>query len=285
MTPPASPAYEYLVARRVLIDALVALEPHIGAVIVIGAQAVYLRTEDRMPHYQPFTTDADLVIDPGLLAETPLLADAMLAAGFKNTREPGIWMRYVKHPGLGGDIAVPVDLIVPSQIAPRAGRRGARLPGGHGKRAARKTRGVEGALVDYDSLLIDALDARDIRRPVVRVAGPCALVVAKAHKLGERLATPTRLIAKDAGDIYRLFEATALAQMAAMTARLLADERSSATTEQALGYLVQLFGTPGSPGVRLAIQALADVADASTVTEMIVGYTRDLVRAASGDYT
>ncbi len=89
MTPPASPAYEYLVARRVLLDALVALKPHIGAVIVIGAQAVYLRTEDRMPHYQPFTTDADLVIDPGLLAETPLLADAMLAAGFKNTREPG----------------------------------------------------------------------------------------------------------------------------------------------------------------------------------------------------
>ena len=98
MTPPTSPAYEYVAARRVLLDALVALEPHIGAVIVIGAQAVYLRTEGRMPHYQPFTTDADLVINPGLLAEAPLLGDAMLAAGFDSTREPGIWIRRLGHP-------------------------------------------------------------------------------------------------------------------------------------------------------------------------------------------
>ena len=88
MTQPTPPAYQYVAARCVLLDALIALEPHLEAVIVIGAQAVYLRTEDRMPHYQPFTTDADLVIDPGLLAETPLLGDAMLAAGFKGTREP-----------------------------------------------------------------------------------------------------------------------------------------------------------------------------------------------------
>ena len=266
MTRPASPAYEYVAARRVLLDALVALEPHIDAVIVIGAQAVYLRTQDRMPHYQPFTTDADLVIDPGQLADTPLLGDAMLAAGFTSTREPGIWMRHTKHPGFDDDITLPVDLIVPSQIAPRAGRRGARLPGGHGNRAARKTRGVEGALVDHDPLLIEALDARDQRRLIVNVAGAAALVIAKAHKLGERLATPSRLVAKDAGDLYRLFEATAVPRMAA-------------TTEEALDYLLQLFGTPRSPGIELATQALADVADASTVTSMVVGYVRDLAEA------
>ena len=102
-----------------------------------------------MPQYQPLTTDADLVIDPGLLAESPLLGDAMLAGDFNNTREPGIWIRRAKHPSFDDDIAIPVDLIVPEQLAPKAGRRGARLPGGHGKRAARKTRGVEGALVDH----------------------------------------------------------------------------------------------------------------------------------------
>jgi len=281
MTRPVSPAYEYVAARRVLLDALVALEPHIGAVIVIGAQAVYLRTEDRMPHYQPFTTDTDLVIDPGLLAETPLLGDTMLSAGFDNTKEPGIWIRRVAHPDFDHDISVPVDLIVPSQIAPRAGRRGARLPGDHGNRAARKTKGVEGALVDNDPLLIEALDAQDERRQVVKVAGPAALAVAKAHKLGERLATPSRLIAKDAGDLYRLFETTALAWMAGTTARLLADRRSAAVTEQALDYLVRLFGTPGSPGVELATEALTDVADPLTVTAMIIGYTRDLAREVS----
>ena len=282
MTQPMSPAFEYVAARRVLLDALVALEPHIDAMVVIGAQAVYLRTEDQMPSYQPFTTDADLVIDPGLLAEAPLLGDAMLSAGFNKRREPGIWIRRIAHPAFDHDIAIPVDLIVPSQVAPSAGRRGARLPGGHGNRAARKTRGVEGALVDNDPLLIEALDAQDDRRLIVNAAGTAALVVAKAHKLGERLATPSRLIAKDAGDLYRLFEATTLAQMAGTTARLLADQRSAAVTEQALDHLVQLFGTPGSPGVELASQALADVADASTVAAMIVGYTRDLAQAASG---
>ena len=282
MTQPMSPAFEYVAARRVLLDALVALEPHIDAMVVIGAQAVYLRTEDQMPSYQPFTTDADLVIDPGLLAEAPLLGDAMLSAGFNKRREPGIWIRRIVHPAFDHDIAIPVDLIVPSQVAPSAGRRGARLPGGHGNRAACKTRGVEGALVDNDPLLIEALDAQDDRRLIVNVAGTAALVVAKAHKLGERLATPSRLIAKDAGDLYRLFEATTLAQMAGTTARLLADQRSAAVTEQALDHLVQLFGTPGSPGVELASQALADVADASTVAAMIVGYTRDLAQAASG---
>ena len=145
-------------------------------------------------------------------------------------------MRRINHPGFEGDIAIPVDLIVPSQIAPRAGRRGARLPGGHGNRAARKTRGVEGTLVDHDPLLIESLDDEDGRRQVANVAGAAALVVAKAHKLGERLATPSRLIAKDAGDLYRLFEATEIAQMAATTGRLLADERSAAVTRQALDY-------------------------------------------------
>lgn len=278
MTQPASPAFEYVAARRVLLDALVALEPHIDAVVVIGAQAVYLRTEDRLPHYQPFTTDADLVIEPGLLAEAPLLGDAMLAAGFNNTKEPGIWIRRIAHPGFDSDIAIPVDLIVPSQVAPRAGRRGARLPGEHGKRAARKTRGVEGALVDNDPVLIEPLEVQDERRLIVNVAGAAALVVAKAHKLGERLATPSRLIAKDAGDLYRLFEATALARMADTTARLLADPRSAVVSEQALDYLVRLFGTPKSPGVGLASQALADVVDASTVAAMIVGYTRELAQ-------
>ena len=248
MTRPASPAYEYVAARRVLLDALVALEPHIDAVIVIGAQAVYMRTQDRMPHYQPFTTDADLVIDPGQLADTPLLGDAMLAAGFtttEGTRDLDTTYRASRLRPM--TLRLPVDLIVPSQIAPRAGRRGARLPGGHGNRAARKTRGVEGALVDHDPLLIEALDARDQRRLIVNVAGAAALVIAKAHKLGERPATPSRLVAKDAGDLYRLFEATAVPRMAATTERLLADERSAATTEEALDYLLQLFGTPRSP--------------------------------------
>lgn len=80
------PRIEYVEARRVLLDALVALQPHIAAVVLIGAQAVYLRTAGRLPTYQPFTTDADLVIDPGQLVDVPLLGDAMTQAGLRASR-------------------------------------------------------------------------------------------------------------------------------------------------------------------------------------------------------
>jgi hypothetical protein len=59
-----APRVEYVQARRALLDALTALRPHLEAVVLIGAQAVYLRTEGRLPGYQPFTTDADLVTTP-----------------------------------------------------------------------------------------------------------------------------------------------------------------------------------------------------------------------------
>ena len=132
-------------ARRVLLDALTALQPHIDAVVLIGAQAVYLRCEGRLPTYRPFTTDADLVIDPGRLADSPLLGDAMTAAGFVLPGEPGIWEQRFERAGFDGEVVVPVDLIVPAQLAPKAGRRGARLPRGHGKTAARKSDGVGSA--------------------------------------------------------------------------------------------------------------------------------------------
>ena len=113
-------------------------------------------------------------------------------------------------------MTVPVDLIVPAQLAPKAGRRGARLPRGHGKTAARKSDGVEGAVVDFDPFEITSLEEGDNRRIVVNVAEPAALLVAKTHKLGERL------MAKDAGDVYRLFDATATADMSVLLDRLLA---------------------------------------------------------------
>jgi len=46
LTPPASFDPGYVEARRVLLNALTALAPHGSAIIVAGAQAVYLRTGD-----------------------------------------------------------------------------------------------------------------------------------------------------------------------------------------------------------------------------------------------
>ncbi len=136
---------------------------------------------------------------------------------------------------------------------------------------------MEGALVDHDLIEIVALEDADQRRAVVNVAGPAALVVAKAHKLGERLETPQRLLSKDAGDVYRLFDVNSIEEMAVALGGLLSDDRSRSATELALGYLRRLFATPRSPGVELAVQALDGIIDRTTVATFISGHTRDLL--------
>ncbi len=279
------PRIEYVEARRVLLDALTTLEPHIEAVILIGAQAVYLRTVDRLPALPAYTTDADLVIHPDYLAGEPPLGDAMRAAGFEHTGEPGMWQRRITRPGRDGDVTVPVDLIVPYEIASKAGRRGARLPGAHGKTVARKTRGVEGVLLDYDCLEVTSLEPDDDRRMIVKVAGVAALLVAKAHKLGERLDDRRQLQSKDAGDVYLLIETTNVVRMATRMREFLVHELTMVTTEEAREYLRRLFATPRSTGTRLAVEALSGGLDALHVTTTITEYTRqllDLTRPSGG---
>ena len=76
----------YAAARRVLLDALFAIAPHGKAVIIAGAQAVYLRTGDANLAVAPYTTDGDLVINPSLLGEEPLLEEAMRREFFPHCR-------------------------------------------------------------------------------------------------------------------------------------------------------------------------------------------------------
>ena len=158
-----------------------------------------------------------------------------------------------------------------------AGRRSARLPGEHGKATARKIPGLEGAVVDRSPIEIAALEPGDTRRVVVNVAGVAALFVAKLHKLGERLEQPNRLAAKDAGDVYRLFDLVDAEEMIALLRALLADDRSASATNTALGYARRLFATPASPGAQLAIQALRGVIAEDTVAAAIISYTRDVL--------
>ena len=271
-----NPRIEYVEARRVLLDALDAMRPHLDAVVLVGAQAVYLRSESRLAGYQAFTTDADVVLDPAKLGPIPPLGQAMETAGFVLTAEPGIWEARFDRPGFEDEIVVPVDLIVPEQLAARAGRQAARLPDEHGKTTARKSAGLEGAVADNGPIEIAALEAGDGRRITVNVAGVGALLVAKSYKLGERLAKPERLQAKDAGDVYRLFDATAAADMAAILRVLLDDERSARTTDVALDCARQLFMTPGGVGVQLAAEALRGSLPEPTVIAVISSYMREV---------
>lgn len=281
MDNPLTLRIEYIEARRVLLDALSALRPQLDAVVLIGAQAVYLRTAGRLPTYQPYTTDADIVLNPGRLLDNPPLGRSMTEASFVLTDEPGIWEARFERPGFQDEIVVPVDLIVPEQVANKAGRRSARLPGEHGKNSARKSPGVEATLVDFGPIEITSFEPTDRRAVVVNVAGEAALLVAKLHKLGDRLEKPERLEAKDAGDVYRLFDAVGPEDMANRLSLLLNDGRSASTTEAGLAFGDRLFSTPAGTGVRLAVDALRGVIPEATVIAVLTTYWRSLQAGVS----
>jgi Nucleotidyltransferase len=187
-------------ARSALLDALDALVEQRDALILIGAQAIYLHTGDAPVALAEATKDSDLAVDPRALSDTPLLDEAMKSAGFH---------RDLRHPQPGGWLSrtgIPVDLMVPEALAGTVGSRGARIPP-HSRHATRRASGLEAAVVDHEPMTVAALDPDDPRRADMAVAGPAALLVAKLHKLGERQDTPARLIDKDAHDIYRLLVA------------------------------------------------------------------------------
>lgn len=284
MTPGANTPTEYIEARRVLLDALVAIEAHLEAVTLVGAQAVYLRTVGRMSTYQPYTTDADLVLNPGDLADIPALGEALNRAGFALTDEPGIWETTVQRAGSDELVAIPVDLIVPLAVAPAVGRRSARLGANHGKNTARKSVGLEAALVDRSTLAVAALEPADDRELSVNVAGEAALLVAKLYKLGERLDRPHRLQPKDAGDIYRLFDVITPDGMADRLRRVLADDRAADVAHQALDFGDQMFTGPRAVGIELAQTALRGVLPAETISAAINAYwnaLRNLIKRAN----
>jgi hypothetical protein len=68
---PGDPDQAYVLARLVLLDALEALDDQRDAVILVGAQAIYLHTGDADLAVAPFTTDADVAIDPKRLQANP----------------------------------------------------------------------------------------------------------------------------------------------------------------------------------------------------------------------
>ncbi len=165
--------------------------------------------------------------------------------------EPGIWLKSALVEGR--PVSVPVDLIVPEAAAPAGGRRGVRL-GPHGKQAARRAVGLEAALVDNSVMTIAALDPLDIRSVQAKVAGAAALLVAKLHKLHDRVdrGREDRLHDKDAADVIRLMQATVPAEIAATLAMLTKDDLAGPSTLDAIKYLDDLFGRRGRPGIDMA---------------------------------
>ena len=209
--------------------------------MLVGAQAIYEHTRDHAGDYavSPFTFDADLTLIPELLVDDPRVIDAMRNAGFGLTDQPGIYRR---------DDGVQVDLLVPEAVGGRTGR-GTGL-GVHGNRAARQVRGLEGALVSRRPMTVPALADGDCRAYEVHVAGPLALLVAKVHKLMDRVDADDnrRINSKDAFDVFRLLQAVETVELIDEGNLLAAVEVSAEVTAEAMAGFRELFGTPTGSG-------------------------------------
>ena len=271
---PGVPDPLYVAARAALLDALEALGPHRRSIILVGAQAVYVRTGEGGLAVAPFTTDADLALDPRSLGESPLLEGAMENAGFtRGSTEVGMWTKTVSDTSA----ATVVDLLVPDSLG-GGGRRAARLPP-HGKGTARKVVGLEGALIDNDPLPIPSLDPADHRAYDLPVAGPAALIVAKSFKISDRASDVDRLSDKDALDVLRLLQACPTQDVAERMTRLLADEASAEVTARALDLFEEHFATPRSAGARMAARALTPLEEEATVRSSIATLAQRLLEA------
>jgi hypothetical protein len=164
------------VARSSLLDALEALEQQKDALVVVGAQAIYLRIGEAYAAVAPFTTDGDLLIDPAFLADDPKIATLMEAGGFRLVDEDvGVWT--------SATTGVTIDLLVPEAVG-GAGRRGARL-GIHGKRVAKKVAGLEGALVDRDRMTVGSPEPDDSREFDMLVVRHCSFRSSSRWQRGE----------------------------------------------------------------------------------------------------
>jgi hypothetical protein len=93
-------------ARCVL---LAALDAQRDALVLVGAQAIYLHTGSVEFAVDETTKDSDLAIDTRALRAAPKLEEAMTQAGFhRDLSQPGSWL---------SDDGIPVDLMVPDALA------------------------------------------------------------------------------------------------------------------------------------------------------------------------
>jgi hypothetical protein len=267
----------YVAARGVLLDALDALGEQRGALILAGAQAIYIHTGAADLAVAEFTTDGDLVVVPDQLKVQPRLSEAMERAQFRPGLQPGSWLRDRTVSGVA--TTIPVDLLVPEAVA-GAGRRAARL-GDHGDRAGRRVRGLEGALTNHSVMRLSAFDADDRREVEIRVAGPSALLVAKLHKLADRSAEreSKRLKDKDALDVLRLLRAIPVERLVQGLRELGDSALAGDVTREALAHLQGLFGETSSPGTVMVVRATQRLEDPDTMAASCVTLAEDLSRA------
>lgn len=263
---------EIITSRRALIDVITGLADQRAALTVLGGHAVIEVTQS-IPTLPPddTTRDGDLGIIPQLLSDNPNLSARMTELGYEAARaeRPGVWSPISQRDRSIHD-RDSVDLIAPMSLA-RDGLttnrsiRAARV-GAHGKHAVSATRGTELSVLDRQWRTLRSFDGG----PSVDayVAGPSALLCAKAHKIHDRLdpaemrRNADRLRPKDFADLYRLLLVI--------------------TPEDAKSVFVQGIADPTiNEAVALGHDYLIEIlTDASTVASMVADSWGDTSREA-----
>ena len=136
-------------------------------------------------------------------------------------------------------------------------------------------------MIDNSKMVIQALaPASDSREFSVSVAGPAALLVAKLHKIHDRIDTPQRSDNKDAHDVYRLLRAIETPVFVDAIGRLLDQAVSGTVTRDALGQLRELFAHGArARGSLMAGAAEEMVGDPLAVSESVALLAQDLLEA------
>lgn len=114
-----------------------------------------------------------------------------------------------------------------------------------------------------------------------KVAGAAALLVAKLHKLHDRVVRgrEDRLHDKDAADVFRLMQVTTPDEMAVTLAILAVDVLAGPSTADAIGYLDELFGRRGGPGIEMAANALRIAVPKDRVAGLCMAYAGSLLKS------
>lgn len=264
--------YGAAASRRLLIDTIHALAEFGPSVTVVGAHAVHVWVERAWGAVEmEATRDGDVVLNPVLVAESPKLLELMEGIGTAPALpdRPGVY-GYTSESELPFAERVTMDLIVPEAYA-GAGRRAARIPGQSG--AASRAVGLELALWDRHLMTLATVDDPP-RSAEAYVAGPAALLIAKAHKVHERAlqvhTRPDRLRPKDSGDIALLMMVASPFDVADTLATNIEDhpEIEQAVSDGAQ-YLIERY-QPEDSIVRFhAADALAARFDEATVHEAV----------------
>jgi hypothetical protein len=259
-------------SRRLLIDTIRAFSAFADGLTVIGAHAVHVWVKDALGAIpMQATRDADVAVNPVFVTPDPKFLEVMEGIGVEPALpdRPGIY-GYTAEKELPLPERTTIDLIVPEAYA-GPGRRAARIAGQ--ERAASRATGLELTVWDRHLRTLAAID--DPADTVdAWVAGPAALLVAKAHKVHERLAQlasrPDRLRPKDSGDIALLMIVSQPGTVAEVMASQSAEHPEiAAVVSDAAKWLVEMYSDPSGVLRRHAADALAGRFDEAQVGEAI----------------